>query len=354
MRELLEPTCPRERIGIIFNPVSGTGDPVARRGSLEALVREAGLPCELKETHADLGAEPLAQQAVAEGLERVIVAGGDGSVTEAAHSLVGTLTSLAVVPSGTGNLLAVNLGIPTDPQAAMRLALTGEVRPIDVGRANGAVFLVAAGMGLDARLMRDADRTLKDRWGKLAYIIAGWRNLGRRHTLFTITVDGNRMHRYGQTVLVANLGRITAGLELVPGTAPDDGLLDVAILRTRRLRDLGSLALRALLGRSRSDDLLEIHHGRHIVVETARPQPVEIDGDEIGSTRRLEVTIEPKSLLLVRPEPEEVPTPITAVTTAARKPWPLLAGTGLVALVVWIARRRAHRAQIVRASSSTI
>jgi diacylglycerol kinase (ATP) len=339
VQELLQPTCAPERIGIIFNPVSGTDDPTARRSTLEKLAQDAGLSCDLTETDADRGAGPLAEQAVADGLERVIVAGGDGSVTEAAQALVGTQTSLAVVPGGTGNLLALNLGIPTDPEEAMRLALTGEVRPMDAGRANGTVFLVAAGMGLDARLMRDADRKLKDRWGKLAYIFAGWRNLGLRHTLFTITVDGQAMHRYGQTVLVANLGRITAGLELVPGTDPKDGQLDVAILRTRHLRDLGILALRALLGRTRSDDLLEIHHGRHIIVETATPQPIQIDGDEMGSTTRLEVTVEPGGLLLVRPEPEDVPTPITVVTTTARKPWPLL-GAIAAALLVWAVRRR--------------
>ncbi len=342
-RELLEPACPRERIGIIFNPVSGTGDPGARRSGLEALARAAGLTCELKETDAHLGAGPLAEQAVADGLERVIVAGGDGSVTEAAHALVGTRTGLAVVPSGTGNLLALNLGIPTDPEAAMRLALTGAARPIDVGRANGAVFLVAAGMGLDARLMRDADRALKDRWGKLAYVIAGWRNLGRRHTLFTVTVDGKRMYRYGQTVLVANLGRITAGLELVPGTEPDDGLLDVAILRTRRLRDFFALVVRSLLGRARGDDLLEIHHGRHIVIETTQPQPIQIDGDEIGASTRLELTIEPKGLELVRPEPEEIPMPIAVVTSTARRPWPLLGAAALIALLVGLMRRHLRR-----------
>jgi YegS/Rv2252/BmrU family lipid kinase len=341
VKELLESTCDRERVGIIFNPVSGTDDPAARRSSLETLAREAGLACGLIETDADHGAGPLAEQALADGMERLIVAGGDGSVTEAAHALVGTETSLAVVPGGTGNLLALNLGIPSDPEAAMHLALTGAERPLDAGRANGATFLVAAGMGLDARTMRDADRELKDRYGKLAYVIAALRNLGRRHTLFTITIDGERRYRYGQAVLVANLGRITAGLELVPGSDPADGLLDVAILRTRRLRDLGLLALRALLGRARSDDLLEIHHGRHIVVETARPQPVQLDGDEIGTTTRLEVTIEPGGLRLVRPAPsQEVSPPVALVTKASRHPWLVPAILALAALIVWLARRQ--------------
>jgi YegS/Rv2252/BmrU family lipid kinase len=344
LQELLESTCDRERVGVIFNPVSGTDDPNARRSSLEALVREAGLTCGLTETDADRGAGPLAQQAVTDGMERVIVAGGDGSVTEAAHALVGTETSLAVVPGGTGNLLALNLDIPTDPKAAMRLALAGEVQPLDAGRANGTVFLVAAGMGLDARTMRDADRSLKDRYGKLAYAIAGLRNLGRRHTLFTITIDGRRMYRYGQTVLVANLSQVVAGMELVPDSDPDDGLLDVVILRTRRIRDLATLALRALLGQTRSDDLLEVHHGRHVLVETARPEPVQLDGDEIGALTRLEVTVEPSGLRLVRPTPSpDVPPPVALVATARRRSWLGPAILAITALVVWVTRRQRTR-----------
>jgi diacylglycerol kinase family enzyme len=192
--------------------------------------------------------------------------------------------------------------------------------------------------------MRDADRTLKDRYGKLAYVIAGWRNLRQRHTLFTLTIDGKRLYRYGQTVLVANLGRITAGLELVPGSDPDDGLLDVAILRTYRVRDLVMLALRAIAGRPRGDDLLEIHHGRHVIVETVRPQPIQIDGDEMGSTTRLEVTIEPKGLLLVRPAPgqEELP-PLAAATTAGRQPWVFIPILALLAGLAWLIRRFRNR-----------
>jgi diacylglycerol kinase (ATP) len=344
VKELLQTACPRERIGILFNPVSGTSDPVARRASLEALARDAGLECELIETDADRGAGPLAQQAVADGLQRLIVAGGDGSVTEAAHALVGTETSLAVVPGGTGNLLALNLGIPTDPEAAMELALTGEDRHLDVGRANGAVFLVAAGMGLDARTMRDADRALKDRFGKLAYFIAGWRNLRRRNQLFTITIDGQQMHRYGQTVLIANVGQIAAGLELVPDSDPEDGLLDIAILRTRRMRELGILALRAGLRRSRSDDLLEIHHGRHIVVEARPPQPVQIDGDEIGAISRLDAVVEPGGLRLVRPSAADPPPfPDLIAETANRRPWLIPAGLAVLsAIAAFVYRRRSR------------
>ncbi len=112
-------------------------------------------------------------------MQRLLVCGGDGTATEAADALVGTKVALAVLPSGTGNLLALNLGIPADADTAWHLALTAEARPLDVGRANGKVFLVMAGMGLDAHMVHDADRELKERLGVLAYLIAALRNLGR-------------------------------------------------------------------------------------------------------------------------------------------------------------------------------
>jgi diacylglycerol kinase (ATP) len=182
-------------VALVFNPAAGDEDPGVRRSALEELAKAAGLTCELAETDVVLGAHPAAEKAVADGMERLIVCGGDGSVAEAAHALAGTTTSLAVVPGGTANLLAVNLGIPTDREEAMRFALASAAQPTDVARTNVGAFLIAAGMGLDARIMRGADRALKNRYGHLAYFISGWRNLGRPHQRYTIAVDGATLQR---------------------------------------------------------------------------------------------------------------------------------------------------------------
>src|SRR4028119_815316 len=146
MPELVESACDLERVGIIFNPASGAENLETRRARLEELAQAAGLHCDLVETDIDRGAAPLAKEAVADGMQRVIVSGGDGSVSEAADALTGTDTALAVLPGGTGNLLAVNLGLPLDAKEAMELALHGQAHPTDVGRANGQVFLIMAGI----------------------------------------------------------------------------------------------------------------------------------------------------------------------------------------------------------------
>jgi diacylglycerol kinase (ATP) len=342
MPGVLEPQCDLERVAFIFNPVSGTEDPKLRRARLETLARAAGLTRALRETDAERGAAPLARDAVEHGMQRVLVSGGDGSVMEAAGALAGTGAALAVVPGGTGNLLAVNLGLPGDPEAALSLALTGDARPIDVGRANGEVFLVMAGIGADARMVRDADRELKRRLGFLAYFVAAVRQLGRPRGLYTITIDGRSIRRSAHSVIIANLGRVTGGVELVRGSDPDDGLLEVAILRARTFRHLAVVAWKALSGTLRSDEMLEIRRGREILVETRRPQPVQIDGNEAGVTTRLEVHVEPGALRIVRPAPgDEVTAPLPLVLTGASRNWvPIAAAAGLLLAVAYVVRRR--------------
>lgn len=300
MPELIETRCAPERVALIFNPASGTGDGEARREKLQALAREAGLTCELAETDVDRGAAPLAERALAEGMERVLVSGGDGSVMEAAGILAGSDTALAVIPGGTGNLLALNLELPTDAGEAMKLALTGEAVPTDVGRANGQVFLIMAGIGADGRMIREADRELKKRLGPLAYFVAAWHSIGRSRISYRITIDGRRIRRRAHTVMVANLGRVTGGVELVPDADPTSGRLQVAILRARGPWDLAKVALNAVLRRPQSQNLLEIRHGREVLIETRRPQPVQVDGNEAGTMRRLHVTIDPGALRIVR------------------------------------------------------
>jgi YegS/Rv2252/BmrU family lipid kinase len=347
--ELLASASDREHVALVFNPASGTQDTARRRSALESLARAAGLTGELGETDREHGAVLLARKAVAEGVQRLLVCGGDGSVTEAADALAGSEVALAVLPGGTGNLLAVNLGLPTDMQAAMRLALTGEVRPLDVGRANGRVFLIMAGMGLDAHMVRDADRKLKERLGVLAYLVAALRNLSRPANRYAITIDGRLFHRRAKTVLVANVGRITGGLELVPGADPEDGLLDVAILRAQGFWGLALLAVGTLFGRRpasrslRGEALLEIHRGREIVIETAHPQPVQLDGNEVAPTARLEVHAEPGALRVIRPGVTEAgaslaTAPVAALSRGAGIAWQLLAGAAAATVVYLRAR----------------
>lgn len=343
MSQLVETTPASERVAFIFNPVSGTQDPTARRNRLEQLAQEEGLTCELDETDLKEGATLPAQQAVRDGVGRIIVSGGDGSIAEAAEVVAGTDVVLGVVPGGTGNLLALNLGLSTDPAAAMHTAAGGTIRAIDVGRANGRVFLIVAGIGADAQMVQDADRDLKRRWGVLAYFIAAWRNLGRPLGRYRITIDGQTFYRRAQTILIGNMGKITGGVELIPGADPADGMFDVAVIRARHFRDVAIVALRAILGRHQTDSLTQTFRGRRITIETNRPQPIEVDGNDIGETRRLDITLQPLALKLACPETVAPTFPhpaVIAAEVAARPLWiPLAIGLGTYAALTANARR---------------
>jgi diacylglycerol kinase (ATP) len=300
-REIIELACDRERVAFIFNPASGQGNAALRQSQIERLLRRAGLTCGLTVTSQDRGAGPLAQEAVRDGMERVIVSGGDGSVTEAAEALAGTGVALGIVPGGTGNLVALNLGIPADTDAAVRLALTGRPTAIDIGCCNDTPFVLMAGLGWDARLIQDADRRLKNRLGVLAYFWAALRNVAHPSTAYHLRIDGRTLRRRAKSVIVANLGRITGGLQVIPGTHPRDGFLEVAILRAESQIDFVGLLWSALRGKMREDARLEIFRGREIVVETSHPQPLQLDGNEAGETARAEIRIQQRALCVVLP-----------------------------------------------------
>jgi YegS/Rv2252/BmrU family lipid kinase len=299
--ETIELSCDRERVAFIFNPASGQGDVKLRQFQAERLLESAGLTCGLTHTSLDRGAGPLTQKAVADGMERVIVSGGDGSVMEAAGALVGTGVALGIVPGGTGNLFALNLDIPIDAEAAIRLALTGRPTAIDTGCLNGTAFVLMAGMGWDAKMIQDADRKMKDRLGVLAYFWAALRNLAHPSTVYRLHIDGRALRRRAKSVIIANVGRITGGLQLIPDTHPQDGFLEVAVLRAESLIDFLGLLWSALRGKMREDPRLELFRGREIVIETARPQPLQLDGNEAGETSRAEIKILPRALEVVLP-----------------------------------------------------
>ncbi|MEU7701976.1 diacylglycerol kinase family protein, partial [Streptomyces sp. NPDC039028] len=168
-------------------------------------------------------------------VDLVVVCGGDGTVRACADVVAGTGIALAVVPCGTGNLLARNLGLPLDPATALAEALDGDCFGIDVGRVSGdgidpARFTVMAGAGFDAAMVRDASPALKARLGWLAYLLAAARHLGDPRTRVTLRVDGGprRRHR-ARMVVVGNVGTLQGGLELLPGARADSGRVDVVL-----------------------------------------------------------------------------------------------------------------------------
>ncbi|MFL6268743.1 MAG: diacylglycerol/lipid kinase family protein, partial [Actinomycetes bacterium] len=218
--------------------------------------------------------------------------------------LAGTDVPLAVLPAGTGNLLATNFDIPADLEAAVDVALDGDRVRLDVAATDDDRFVVMGGIGFDAAMLRDADPKLKERLGAVAYVLSGFKHLRRRATRFRLRLDDRPpLERTGQGVLVGNLGRLQGGLPVMPDARADDGLLDVAVLQTRTVADWLALAVWVLLRRRRKDPQLETFQARRVEVHCDRPQPVERDGDALDTPRdHLVIEVVPRALTLCVPQ----------------------------------------------------
>ncbi|ETA71128.1 diacylglycerol/lipid kinase family protein [Actinospica robiniae] len=240
----------------------------------------------------------LAADAVRSGARLVVACGGDGTVNEVAFALAGTDATLGIVPLGTGNLLARNLGISADTDAALAVLVDGAERRIDAGRIDGRIFLGMAGMGLDAAMIEGAPETLKRRAGWAAYAVALVRHLSDRIQAVSVEVDGRRTrHRNVSMLLVGNIGRLQVGLEPLPDAEVDDGLLDLAVVLPR-----GPLAwLRvaaALRGGQAGTAERTIHRDRgvRITIRTRRPVPREFDGELLPAATSMDVEVLPGAL----------------------------------------------------------
>jgi YegS/Rv2252/BmrU family lipid kinase len=247
---------------------------------------------------------------VGQGADLVIATGGDGTVMACATALAGSQVPLAVLPLGTGNLVATNFDIPNDLDRALEIALACRRRRIDLGATGDGRFVIAAGMGFDAAMLRDASHTLKARIGPLAYVWSALGNLRRARASYRLRLGGGEeLTRRAQGVLVANLGKIQGGLPILPDAVPDDGQFDIAVLRTRTLADWVGVAARILVRSRKPGPRVDTFRARQVEIRCDRAQPVQFDGDTVEPTDRLALVIDPSSLTLAVPQHHQDQTP---------------------------------------------
>jgi diacylglycerol kinase (ATP) len=293
---------------LIANPAAARTAPLAVNAIMNTL-RAAGWEAEVHATSGPGAARRLAESGVAAGVDVVVVYGGDGTTMQAAAALVGTDVVLGVIPGGTGNLLAGNLRIPGSPARAARALLKARPKPFDLGRMERPegpqYFAVACGAGYDAMVMAGTLSEHKRRWGMAAYVATTFRLMpDLRSTIHSITIDGVQYQADASTVLVANCGEVVPPfVRLGPGIAPDDGFLDVVVLRANNL----SQSFRAVwdllwLAPSTLGEGAYVGHarGREIRVETDPVQPVQLDGEPGGSTP-FTVTVVPGAIRVLVP-----------------------------------------------------
>ncbi len=280
-----------QQIAIVLNPVAD--EEVAQR--LVAAVEDRGLEVTWLETTPDDPGRGQAEAALAAGAELVIACGGDGTVRACVEALAGSDAALAVIPAGTGNLLARNLGIPDDTKEALEIALGSGRRTLDVGICNGERFAIMGGVGLDAAIMHDTGREMKQRFGVAAYVLTTLRHLRDERFPSHVRADGELVHLGPTTtVLVGNLGQIQAGLDIFPDSSPTDGALDGLVARPRTLREWLAAGWALIWGTE--TEPVQRFSGREVVIDLVRPTPYELDGEERPPTTALRFGVETTAL----------------------------------------------------------
>jgi diacylglycerol kinase (ATP) len=301
---------PRQ-VAVIFNPASGaaTRDGAAgRRRAIQAALAAHGVQTLWYETTRGNPGRASAQLAVTHGVDVLLVSGGDGTVMACARALVGTAIPLAIIPSGTGNIVAASLRVPTGVMEATEVALRGNRQWIDIGASGPDHTLFAASMGFGAAVMRDATPALKARTGMLAYMLSAVRHLRDSSVTFRLRIDDEPMIvQKSDGVLVGNFGQLMTRPRL-PQASLDDGLLEVGILRIRPFLDWLRQDLPAFRPPRRPP--LDWYQARHVTVDCDRSQPTERDGDWVGSSSHLEVHVLPRSLMVCVPGSGGPPPPM--------------------------------------------
>ena len=281
----------------------GAGRQTAAR--LAAVAAARGDRIDLLGTGRAVDARTAARKAAESGAERVVAIGGDGTVVEAAAGLLAAPDPppLAIVPQGTANLLALNLGLPHDRESAIQTAFSSEVGRIDCGRANGEPFLIAVGAGVHADVIARADRSSKRRWGVAAYGIAGWHaTRGVTPARFAVVIDGEEIEIEATTVQVMNVASvIRRGWEFARGVSPVDGILDVVAHRAATLAEHFVTAAAVVRGAPTATDLVIHRPGRRVRIDVDPPVTVQRDGEVAGRTP-VEIDVLPHALPVVLPE----------------------------------------------------
>jgi diacylglycerol kinase (ATP) len=282
------------KVAVVAHAEKTLGDGLA---ALRRALAEAGVERPLwYEVPKAKKAPEQVERALDAGAELVFAWGGDGTVRRCLGVLAGTKIPLAVLPAGTANLFATNLGIPRDLEQAVQIGLHGQTRKIDVGRFEKERFAVMAGAGFDAEMIRDAD-DLKERVGRAAYLFSGSRHLRLSGFDAEIEVDGTDWYEgHATCVLLGNFGDIFGGVEVFPDARADDGMLELGVCTAEGVAQWTRTLARTAVSDPSKSPFVRVTKARKVKVELDRKVRYELDGGARNKVQDFKVKAEEGAL----------------------------------------------------------
>ncbi len=286
------------RVFLIVNPAAGQGRAARALPTMARSLREGDAVCEVFETTRPGEAQTQARQAARAGYDVVVAAGGDGTIHEVLNGVVGSSSALGVIPVGTENIFGKEFNVPFEVEAACRLIRSQTAQTLDVGLYRAAkaerYFLLMAGLGFDAQVVRDVSPEFKQRLKSLAFFLTGFSTFARFQPMpVTITTEDRTLTANAWEVLVSNAKHFGWRVRISPTVSMDDGLFDVCVFTQSSrwgfaVESLGSLAQRRVGGSG------------VVTVQSAAPLPAQFDGEAVD-THATEVTFEvlPRALRVI-------------------------------------------------------
>ncbi len=295
----------RKRAAVILNPAKvGDIEDFKTRVRSVAEISGWGEPIWFETTVEDPG-HGQANAAVLEEVDLIIAAGGDGTVRAVCEEVARTGVAVGILPHGTGNLLARNLGIPLNTRDALDVAFGGQDRAIDLSTletdsGTSTTFLVMAGLGMDAAIMTGVNDQLKSKVGWLAYFVSGVKAARYPAMKVKISVDDGEYKKFrARTVVVGNVGFLQGGIPLLPDAQIDDGKLDVVVIAPKRFIGWLAIIVRVVGRQKRTNEKLDRLTGSKVVIKAEKSMPMQLDGDPVGEGQEIRADVQP-GVLLVR------------------------------------------------------
>ena len=293
---------------LIFNPVAGHGNADRDLALIKELL-EPHMGLRIHQTTREVNPTQLVRNAIAQKADIIIASGGDGTVSAVAGALINKAIPLGIIPRGTANAFSVALGMPAlfPIRNACQTIIENQTKQVDAAYCNGVPMILLMGIGFEVSMVEGADRELKNKWGTLAYLMAGWKALGTRdHFEVTVTAAGKTYPSFeAGSVMVANAAPPTSVLAHGEGEVViDDGLLDITIATAEsKLNAIATLLslFGAAIAKTEVDRPNVVHgRGRRLRISTEPPQKVVIDGEIVGTTP-VEVECIPDGLIVLAP-----------------------------------------------------